>query len=121
LPAVFAGAASESIDYGVMEKSARVALVEARFQWSDLGTWDSWGELVGSDARGNAVQGLATLLESENCLVVADDGLVATFGVKNLVVVRAGDVTLVLDRARCQEVRQILEALRKRADGARFL
>jgi mannose-1-phosphate guanylyltransferase/mannose-6-phosphate isomerase len=121
LPGIFERAASESIDCGVIEKSSRVAVVEAGFAWSDLGSWDSLDALVAPDARGNVALGDVELLESEGCVAYADEGLVAALGVRDLVIVRSGDVTLVVDRSRCQDVRRVLEALRARADAGRFL
>jgi mannose-1-phosphate guanylyltransferase/mannose-6-phosphate isomerase len=121
LPGVFERAASEPIDCGVLEKSTRVAVVEAGFAWSDLGSWDSLDALVAPDALGNVTRGDVELLESERCVAYADEGLVAALGVRDLVIVRSGDITLVVDRRRCQDVRRILEALRARADAQKFL
>jgi mannose-1-phosphate guanylyltransferase/mannose-6-phosphate isomerase len=121
LPALFERAANESIDCGVIEKSSRVAVVEAGFAWSDLGSWDSLDALVVPDARGNVTHGDVELLETEGCVAYADEGLVAALGVRDLVIVRSGDVTLVVDRRRCQDVRRVLEALRARADTRKFL
>lgn len=121
LPGLFERAPSESIDWGVLEKSSRVAVVEAGFAWSDVGSWSSWGELLEVDARGNATQGETLMLDSEQTLVLSDEGLVATLGVKDLVVVRTGDATLVIDRQRCQDVRRLLAALRERSGGRRYL
>jgi len=121
LPEVFAQAEAQSIDFGLLERSTRVAVVEARFAWDDLGNWSSWGARQVSDHAGNAQHGDVIALDSEDCLLYADQGLIATLGVRNVVVVRSGDATLVVDRERCQEVRRILQALRERKDLEGYL
>lgn len=100
------------VDVGVLERSRQVAVVPAGFAWDDVGTWDRWAKLaVGED--GNAKAGKVLALESEGCALFADDGLVVTLGLQDLVVVRTHDVTLVLPKARADEVRDIIEALRE--------
>jgi len=121
LAGIFERAAGESIDRGLLEKSRRVAVVEAGFAWSDLGSWSSWAELAEADALGTVALGETLQLDCENTLVLSDEGLVAALGVKDLVVVRTGDVTLVVDRERCQDVRRLLAELRERLGAERFL
>jgi mannose-1-phosphate guanylyltransferase/mannose-6-phosphate isomerase len=109
---VFVAAPAISIDHGVLERSTRVALVEACFAWNDLGNWSSWADQTGGDADGNACRGASVSVDAHGCVLYADSGLVAVLGVRDLIVVRAGDVTLVADRNRAQEVRRLLDALR---------
>jgi mannose-1-phosphate guanylyltransferase len=113
LPELFHAAQSESVDFGVLEKSKHVAVVSAGFDWNDVGTWESWAQLARKDEKGNACRGDVIALETEDSVLYADDGVIATLGVKDLVVVRAGGVTLVAPKDRAQEVKQILAALRK--------
>ena len=121
LEEVFRGAPPISIDHGVLERSERVAVVEAGFEWNDLGNWSSWAAQSAGDEEGNVRKGLVATVDSQGCVIYADDGLVATLGVRDLVVVRAGDVTLVIDRQRCQDVRRLLEVLRQRPDLKPYL
>jgi len=114
LDEVFRRAPSQSIDFGVLERSERVAVVRAGFAWSDLGTWRSWGELAEHDGRGNAVRGDVLSIETDDCVLFADQGLVATLGIRDLIVVRTADTTMVLPKERSQEVRRILRALRSK-------
>jgi len=114
-------AESQSIDWGLLERSARVAVVAADFHWSDVGSWASWGEQAGGDPQGNAVHGEASLVDTRDCVVYADQGLIAALGVRDLVIVRAADATLVLDRQRSQDVRAILAALRSDPEAKRYL
>ena len=101
-----------SIDYAVMEKAERVAVVPGRFDWSDIGSWQALCELVPADAAGNRVQGEAVLVDSKDCFVRSEDRLVAALGVQNLLVVDTPDALLVADRSRAQEVKSIVQQLK---------
>jgi mannose-1-phosphate guanylyltransferase/mannose-6-phosphate isomerase len=121
LPEIFERAPTESVDVGILERSDRVVVIAADFQWSDVGNWSSWGELGEADAQRNVHQGEVVALDSEDCVLFSESGLIATLGVRNLVVVRAGDVTLIADRNRCQDVRAVLKALKETDTAARYL
>jgi len=108
----FARIADISVDYAVMEKAERVAVVPGRFDWSDIGSWRALSELVAADASGNRVQGEAVLVDSKNCYVRSEDRLVATLGVENLLVVDTPDALLVADRSRAQDVKSIVQRLK---------
>ncbi len=109
---IFRRAESVPVDVGVLERSQQVAVIPAGFAWDDVGTWDRWAKLAAGE-DGNATAGQVLALESEGCALFADDGLVVTLGLKDLVVVRSGDVTLVLPKSRASEIKSILEALRE--------
>ncbi len=105
----FESAPSISIDNGVMEKAADVAVVEAGFPWSDLGNWTSWGDLVAADQDGHRRQGDVLAMESKDCILYSGDGgLLAVLGISDLIVVHVGDATLVCPRNRAQEVRTLV-------------
>jgi mannose-1-phosphate guanylyltransferase / mannose-6-phosphate isomerase len=108
----FVQAPRKSIDYAVMEKTDRAAVVQAGFRWSDIGSWDALFEIGETDRAGNILRGPAVALEAENCLVHADHHLTAVVGVKDLVVVTTPDAVLVLPRARAQEVKDLVAALK---------
>jgi mannose-1-phosphate guanylyltransferase/mannose-6-phosphate isomerase len=114
LAEVFRRAPAKSIDYGILEHAPRVAVVAATFDWSDVGTWGSWGELAAAPGE-NATQGDVVALDSEGCVLYAEKGVLAALGVRDLVIVRTADATLVVPKARCQEVRRIIQALKERA------
>ena len=95
-----------------MEKTDRAAVVQAGFRWSDIGSWDALFEFGETDRAGNILRGSAVALEAENCLVHADHHLTAVLGVKDLVVVTTPDAVLVLPRARAQEVKDLVAALK---------
>ena len=104
-----------SIDYAVMERAARRAVVPASFDWSDIGSWNAVSELDPPDARGNRVRGTAILIEADNTYVESSERVVAAVGVRDLVIVDSGDAVLVADRASAQSVKRVVERLR--ADG----
>ncbi|HVJ02162.1 MAG TPA: sugar phosphate nucleotidyltransferase, partial [Sphingomonas sp.] len=108
----FAASPSDSIDYAVMEKAPRVAVVPVAMGWSDVGSWDALHAISDPDAGGNVVRGEVVAIDSSNCLVQAEPGRrVALVGVSDLIVVAAGDDVLVLPRGRSQEVKKIIEAM----------
>jgi len=108
----FARIADISVDYAVMEKAERVAVVPGRFDWSDIGSWQALGDLVPADAAGNRVQGEAVLVDTEDCFVRSEDRLVAALGVRNLLLVDTPDALLVADRSRAQDVKTIVQRLK---------
>lgn len=105
-----------SIDYAVMERARRAAVVPATFDWSDIGSWKVVSELdeaAPPDASGNRVRGSAVLIESQDCYVQSDQRLVAAVGVRDLVIVETGDAVLVADREHAQKVKEVVEQLRR--------
>ena len=103
---------SISVDYGIMERGDRVAVIPAAMGWSDVGSWETVRELLDKDENGNVLQGDVLALDTRDCLVRSEDRLVATLGVEGLVVVDTTDALLVCNEARSQEVRAIAERLR---------
>jgi mannose-1-phosphate guanylyltransferase/mannose-6-phosphate isomerase len=101
-----------SIDYAVMEKAERVAVVPASFDWSDIGSWNALAELTAPDGRGNRVAGEAVLVDAANCYVQGEDRVVAAVGVDNLLIVDTADALLVADRDRAQDVKSVVQQLR---------
>lgn len=101
----------ETIDVGIMEKSDRVAVVPARFAWSDIGSWTEIYGVLPRDAEGNAVRGDHVGLGTRDSLVIATSRRVATIGVSDLVVIETPDVVLVCPRDRAQDVKKLVESL----------
>jgi mannose-1-phosphate guanylyltransferase len=108
----FAAAPADSIDYAVMEKAERVAVVPVSMGWSDLGSWDALHAISDCDEDGNACQGDVVLLETTNCLVRSDGLRIATLGVSDLIVVASGNDVLILPRGRSQEVKKLIDAMK---------
>ena len=101
----------QTIDVGVMEKSDRVAVVPARFPWSDIGSWSEIFDALPHDSDGNAIHGEHIGLGTRNTLVYSTSKPVATIGLEDMVVVETPDVILVCPRSRAAEVKLMVENL----------
>lgn len=111
-PVRFAASPSDSIDYAVMEKADRVAVVPVSMGWSDVGSWDALHAISEGDAKGNVASGDVVIIDSANCLVRSNGARVALVGVEDLIVVASGDDILILPRGRSQEVKKVHEHLK---------
>jgi mannose-1-phosphate guanylyltransferase len=112
---------SVSFDKGVMEKTDRVIAIPAAVGWNDVGSWAALPEVRGADASGNTVVGSALVIDGTGNVVVSDDEtLVATVGLSDLVVVKAGDAILVIRKDQAQDVRKVIDELSARG-LARYL
>ncbi|MBW3553126.1 MAG: mannose-1-phosphate guanyltransferase [Gemmatimonadetes bacterium] len=112
IDAFFDRAPSLSIDEGIMERSERVGVIEAGFEWDDLGTWDAVARARRGDGRGNVTLGQTHVVDSDGCVVWEEAGEpVVVFGATDLVVVRARGVTLVLPRDRASDLKALLAEL----------
>jgi mannose-1-phosphate guanylyltransferase/mannose-6-phosphate isomerase len=111
--ALFSECPSISIDYAVMEHADNTAVVASDFGWSDIGSWKAISELYESDAAGNSIRGKAIMVGSTNCFVQGGDRVVATVGVKDLVIIDTVDAVLVADRNQAQDVKEVVARLSK--------
>jgi len=100
-----------SIDYGVMEKAPRVAVVEAAFAWDDLGAWSALPRVVPPGPGGNVVRGPVRLVDVEDCILVSSGRPIGALGVRGLVVVEGPGGVLVCARDRTQEVRRLADGV----------
>jgi mannose-1-phosphate guanylyltransferase len=115
LKRVFPDCPSISIDYGVMEKSHRIAVVPADFGWSDVGSFAALPDVRKTDHLGNVAEGDAMVIDGRNNVVLANGKRpVAVVGIDDVVVVDAGDAVLVCRRDRAQDVRKAVEELGRR-------
>lgn len=121
LAEVFPTLPSVSIDHGVMEKAEGLAVVPGDFGWNDLGSWESAWELAAKDEHENALPPGAVAVEASGNLVrVGSPKLVALVGVRDLVVVDTGDALLIMPRERAQDVRAVVDELKRRGDRERL-
>ena len=111
-PQAFAHVPDDSIDYAVMEKSDRVAVVPCSIGWSDIGSWDALGDLNAADANGNRVLGQAQLHNTHNCTIQSEHRLVGAVGVDNLIIIDTSDALLVASKASAQDVKHIYAGLK---------
>lgn len=104
-----------SVDHGILEKSANLRMVRAEFGWSDVGSWEAMADLWPPDAEGNAAQeGRIVAIEAKGNLISAQGRLTALVGVEGLVAVVTDDVLMIVPKKRCQDVRQVIKALKDR-------
>jgi mannose-1-phosphate guanylyltransferase len=108
------------IDRSVMEKTERLLLVPADFDWADIGNWSELGDRVHADDRGNSVEGESILVDTHGSLILGDGRLIAAIGLEDMIIVDTPDALLVVPRSRAQDVRKVVEALR-RARKTRYL
>ena len=109
----FARATPKSIDYAVMERTKRAAVMPVAYGWSDVGSWQAVWELSDRDALGNCGQGSVVFVDSRGSYVTTDKQLVALFGVDNLVVVTTDDAVLVAKREDGDGLRRLVKRLKE--------
>lgn len=103
-----------SVDFGIMEKLKDILVVPGDFEWSDIGSWSTVFDISPKDADGNVVAGLHIGLDTRNCLVLGPDNrLVATIGIKDMIVIHTEDAVLVCPRDRAQDVKKIVDKIKE--------
>jgi len=103
----------DSIDYALMEKTGKAAVVEADLGWSDIGSWHALWEMAEKDENGNVVTGDVIMEDVKNSLIRAGDTLVAAVGLTDTMVVETADAVLVAPISRAQDVKKIVQRLKK--------
>jgi len=111
---VFPRMKSISIDYAVLERDRNIAVVEASFQWDDVGSWDALPRILPADEQGNVIRGTHVGIATHNCIVCSTPGhLVGTVGLQDCIIVQTPQATLVAHRDDEQGIRTLLAALEK--------
>ncbi len=108
----FARAPKTSIDYAVMERTQRAAVLAADVGWSDVGQWSTVWRLSPQDEKGNALRGRAVAIDSSNVLVRSEEHLAAVIGLKDVIVIATGDAVLVADQSQADKVKDLVEKLK---------
>jgi mannose-1-phosphate guanylyltransferase/mannose-6-phosphate isomerase len=108
----FVGARKTSIDYAVMERTDKAAVLTADLGWSDVGEWSAVWRLSRRDANGNSLRGRAVAIDSSNVLVRSEEQLAAVIGLHDVVVIATSDAVLVADRSQTHKVKQLVERLK---------
>ncbi len=119
IDSIYNGLESISVDYGIMERSDRVAVIPADMGWSDVGSWESLREILQKDSNGNVIQGDVIAHNTRNSFIRSGERLVAAMDLDGIVVVETADAVLVCPENRCQDVKAFSEQLRSegRAEG----
>jgi mannose-1-phosphate guanylyltransferase/mannose-6-phosphate isomerase len=109
----FLGAPADSIDYAIMQRTQRAAVVPADIGWSDVGSWESLWQVAEKDGNGNVLQGDVLATDTGNSYLRSEGRLLVVLGLRNVVVVQTKDATLVMDKTRAQQIKPVVEALRQ--------
>jgi len=110
--AAFSGCVSDSIDYAVMEKTDSAAVIPLQVGWNDIGSWSALWDVSEKDGQKNYIQGDVLMHDSQGCYIRAENKMVATVGLEDIVVVETDDAVLVAARDRVQEVKKITDLLK---------
>jgi mannose-1-phosphate guanylyltransferase/mannose-6-phosphate isomerase len=111
--AAFESCRADSIDYAVMEKTDRAAVVALDAGWSDVGSWASLQDALPADAAGNVTRGDVVAEDSKDCLLFSTDRLVATVGLEGHVVIETEDAVMVAPKGRVQDVKRLVEQMKR--------
>ena len=114
LDSVFPGLEAISVDYAVLEHAPNTLVLEAAFDWDDLGSWGAWARRQPRDGHGNVLFGDAVAVDCERCIVVGEGGTAAALGLDGMVVVHVNGSTLACRVADTDRVRKVTEAVRER-------
>jgi mannose-1-phosphate guanylyltransferase len=112
----FPRAKSISIDYAVLERARDVCVLEAPFEWDDVGSWQSLTRLLGADENGNTVDGPHVGIDTRNCIIrdATGEHLIGTLGVEDLIIVHTADATLVARKGDENAVKKLIDLMRER-------
>ncbi len=102
-----------SVDYAIMEKAEKVVVMPINVGWSDVGSWQAIAETTPKDENQNSLIGDVVTLKTNNCYINSRNGLVATIGVENLIVIALKDVVLIANKNNSQDVKELFEMLKK--------
>jgi mannose-1-phosphate guanylyltransferase/mannose-6-phosphate isomerase len=111
-PSVYATIPEQPFDKAIMEKSGKVAVTPCNPSWSDIGGWESLWEISPKDENGNAVKGGAAVEASKNCIVYAQDHLIACAGLQDIVIAETGDAILVADKRNGDAMKALVKRLK---------
>lgn len=109
-----------SVDFGIMQKTRKGFVIKCEFTWDDIGTFASLGRFLAT-YRGNNISGKVYTEGSENCTIFAGERLVIGFGLKDIVIIDSGDVLLVMDKNKDQEIKHLVTGLKEEIEFIKYL
>jgi mannose-1-phosphate guanylyltransferase len=110
-----------SIDYGILEKTWDVYVMESSFSWDDIGNWTALERYMTKDENGNSVKGIHKVLDSHNCMLYGGKRLIAALGVEDLIIVETDDVVLVCKKDRDQDIKLLIKELQKDNENIKYV
>lgn len=111
LARIFSGLERISLDYGIMQKASGFRMIPVDFDWDDIGSWSALGRALVSEPGGNVSHGPHVSIDSTGCTVYSDAGVIATFGVSDLIIVQANGKVLVCPKEKAGELKRVVGAL----------
>ncbi|WP_435790073.1 mannose-1-phosphate guanylyltransferase [Clostridium sp.] len=109
-----------SVDFGIMQKTRKAFTIKCEFVWDDIGTFAALTRFL-SNYRGNNILGNTFMKESENCSVFGKERLIIGFGIKDLIIVDAGDVILVMDKNKDQDIKHLVSELKGNEEMGKYI
>lgn len=104
---------SQSVDYGIMEKASDIYTLAGNFGWDDVGSWLAVGRIKENDSLGNVINGNVVAVNTENCVIEGAEKLIATVGLRDMIVVDTKDATLISTKENAGEIKKVLAKLRE--------
>lgn len=104
---------SQSVDYGIMEKASDIYTFAGNFGWDDVGSWLAVGRIKENDSEGNVINGNVVAVNTKDCVIEGADKLIATVGLRDIIVVDTKDATLISTKENAGEIKQVLAKLRE--------
>ena len=115
LDTVFRGFESQSVDYGILEKSDNIYTIPGNFGWDDVGSWLAVGRIRENDTAGNVISGDVIAVGTQNCIIEGSNKLIAAVGLENLIVVDSENAILICSKEQTGNIKKVLEELKKNA------
>jgi mannose-1-phosphate guanylyltransferase/mannose-6-phosphate isomerase len=112
LAAGYAALPNLSVDYGIVEKLGNIAVVEAAFDWDDLGNWEAIYRLGEKDADGNVIQGDVLAIDCKNCLLMSKGGKLSAVGLTGMILIQTRDASLACPLSEVQRVKEVVALLK---------
>ena len=103
----------QSIDYGLLEKSDNIYVITAQFKWNDIGSWRALYDVFNGDQKGNIIRGEGKIMDGTNNFIQSEKNFTAVIGLDNIIVVNTDDATLIVDRNKAEDVKGLLQFLKK--------
>lgn len=103
--------AAMSVDYGIMERATDVLVLPGHFQWEDLGSWSALENILAPDSWGNVANGQHLCMDTSGCIIDTEDKLVATIGLRDLIIINTNDAVLVCAKERDQDIKALVDSL----------
>lgn len=111
-----------SIDFGVMQRTHRAAVIETNFVWDDIGSFNAFDRFIERDKDGNIINNCnAGLLDVKDTMILGNSRMIAAIGIKDMIIVDTEDVVLICPRERCQDVKELVKKLSSDNSLERFV